>query len=184
MNSKFSPGSGDKEKVVKLSLPDENNLESTIENLRHARESLINTETFYRDTREFQTETLKTLTQLAMEAQSLRERLLEVVRLVQGADNPDALHLQFHLFKGRFQALEADIKSIKSQIESHDDYHTQMHSTRDERGWQTKSIVITAVVGVFATVILIPLLQLWFPFPTKLPNTEPGSNEEPNPWRE
>jgi hypothetical protein len=93
------------------------------------------------------------------------------------------LHLQFHLFKGRFQALETDIKFIKDQIENHENYHNQIHSTRDERGWQTKNTIITAAIGMIATAILIPLLQIWFPLPAKPPSIEPTPNEEVNPWR-
>lgn len=92
------------------------------------------------------------LLQLTIEVQNLKERITEVTRIVQGSDNPEALHIQFQLFKRSIQSLELDIQEIRKEL-----------STKDERGWQVKHTLIATAISIIFTGIVTPLFQ-------KLPN--------------
>ncbi len=98
------------------------------------------------------------LLQLTIEVQNLRERVIEVTRIVQGSDNPEALHIQFQLLKRNIQSLEIDIEEIRKEL-----------SNKDERGWQIKHTLIAAFVSIIFTGLLTPLFQ-------KLPNPIPNES--------
>lgn len=119
---------------------DSDNFRATTESLRQARESL---------------------SQLAMEVQGLRERLLEISRLVQGTDNPDSLHLQFHLFKSQFNQMNIELKNIRGEIQSHVQTHDENNSLKNERGWQFKHSLITAIIGGFVASGMPVVFQYW-----------------------
>lgn len=149
----------------------ENSLESidaTIDSLEQSQKALSGVQhAFLQDSRRFQAETLKALTQLAVEAQGFRDRLNEVSKVVFGSDNPEALHVQFQLLRRQLQYMEEEIKEIRGFIEAHNQHHSKLVSTADERGWQLRSIIVSALVGAIATAIVIPLFQNWFAVPSK-----------------
>lgn len=95
----------------------------------------------------------ESLSLLTSEVQGLRERLLDISRIVQGADNPESLHLQFHLFKKRFEYLEAELEELRN-------IYSKKASTRDERGWQLKHTMVTVVMGLLASGIPV-VFQYW-----------------------
>lgn len=148
----------------------------SIEDLRSSRESLVHAhEAFYQDSRQFQHETLKTLTQFAGEIQNLKDRLTEVIKVVYGTDNPHALQLQSQIFKRDLIYLAAEIEELKQQIEAHARYHSASNETKSDRGWQLKLAIYTMVLGLAGAAIagLAPLAQKFF---------NPTLQADENPW--
>ena len=99
--------------------------------------------------------------QLEKEMQALRGQIVELNRLVYGADNPQSLNVQTHLFNQRFQQVErqfrqveAEIEGIASTIEHHVDHHSKLASTRDDRIWQTKNGIWVAIAGAVAAGVI------------------------------
>lgn len=82
--------------------------------------------------------------------------------------------------EAEIQILKRDIKDIRSALEGHAAYHTKLLDTREERGWQLRSSLIAAAIGIVATAILIPLLQLWLPVPP--PGKENAPSSDNNSW--
>lgn len=151
-------------------------IEDRIEHLKNSRESLLQAhEAFYYDSKQFQHETLKALTQFASEIQNLKDRLTEVVKVVHGTDNPDALHLRSQIFKRDLAYLEGEIEELKKQVEAHARFHSEDFSNRSDRSWQVRLAVITMILGLLGAAIagLTPLVQ-------KAITPIPAADE--NPW--
>ena len=113
------------------------------------------------------------LLQLEKEMQALRGQIVELNRLVYGADNPQSLNVQTHLFNQRFQQVErqfrhveTEIEGIASAIQDHIDHHSELILAQQDRNWQTKNGIWVAVAGAVAAGavgLLIGLIQHFSP---------------------
>lgn len=149
----------------------------SIEALWTARESLAQRQLdFYQDSKQFQIETLKAITTLSSDVQLNKERIAELSKIVFGTDNPESLHLQFHLSKRQIQQQQQELQTLKEDftqfVARYKTEQAETAETREERKWQIWLAVITVVLTLAGTAI-----ATLNPF-----SNSPTPTQQDNPW--
>lgn len=83
--------------------------------------------------------------------------------------------LELEILKQQLRHLEAELKTVRKRIENHESEHFSVSAIAQERGWQIKIIIVSALAGAAATTIFSFLGNL---SETRLPTHDPIEWEE------